>query len=56
MRTVALIVPRGEAEPSSAKREDVVPEARLEVALELREVEVRPACRASSSRAALWKK
>ena len=42
IRTVALIVPRGRPSSSSRVREDVVPEARLEVALELRQVEVRP--------------
>ena len=42
MRTVALIVPRGDPEVVLREAEDVVPEPRLEVALELRKVEVRP--------------
>ena len=42
MRTVALIVPRGIPSVVLREAEDVVPEPRLEVALELREVEVRP--------------
>ena len=42
MRTVALIVPRGIPSAILREAEDVVPEPRLEVALELREVEVRP--------------
>ena len=37
-----MIVPRGDAEPILRVHEDVVPESRLEVRLELREVEVAP--------------
>ena len=40
IRTVALIVPARDAEPVLRPDEDVVPEPRLEVRLELREVEV----------------
>ena len=47
MRTVALIVP-AESDAILGEAEDVVPEPRLEVILELREVEVRPDPRASS--------
>ena len=49
MRTVALIVPARHPDVILREAEDVVPEPRLEVALELREVEVRPRCRARAA-------
>ena len=42
MRTVALIVPRGTREPLLRGHEDVVPQPRLEVGLQLGQVEVGP--------------
>jgi hypothetical protein len=55
MSTVALIVPRGRCRALLRQHEDVVPQPRLEVALQLRQVEVRAGA-AREQRLALWKK
>ena len=56
MSTVALIVPARNAQRLLRVEEDVVPQPRLEMALHLRQVEVRAGAGARFSAAALWKK
>ena len=56
MSTVARIVPARDAERVLRADEDVVPEPRLEVALELGQVEVRTRFPGRRRLCALWKK